>query len=179
MFGVVPFSAALLISIQSLNGGIDINADSGITEAQLMPNPFTQDAHQLQKGLGLVNAHAVQVAPECTRYRQFRKPEKSAQDGIKSNIGKMPDPVKAYKQQHQKPCHHRIMAQLGHSGRCTVGGVECLPKINQIKKFDHRQQPAKWAQLLAAGIIWRRSIDFPGLGGAFFDPFVLAVSTVF
>jgi len=35
-------------------------------------------------------------------------------------------------------------------------------KIDQIKKFDQRQNPAKWAQLLGACLKSRRSVDFSG-----------------
>jgi hypothetical protein len=39
-----------------------------------------------------------------------------------------------------------------------------FPKTNQIEKFDQRQKPAKWAQLLAAGLKFGRSIDSSGPG---------------
>ena len=48
-------------------------------------------------------------------------------------------------------------------------------KIDQIQKFDQRQKPAKWTQLLAAGLIGRRSIDFSGLGAIFINPFTIKV----
>jgi hypothetical protein len=49
-------------------------------------------------------------------------------------------------------------------------------KIDQIQKFDQRQKPAKCTQLLAAGLIGRRSIDFSGLGAIFINPFTIKVS---
>jgi hypothetical protein len=47
-------------------------------------------------------------------------------------------------------------------------------KINQIEKLDQRQQPAKWTQLLRAGLINRGSIDFSGFDAIFTKPFTNA-----
>jgi len=48
-------------------------------------------------------------------------------------------------------------------------------KINQIEKFDQRQKPAKWTQLLTTGLIRRGSIDFSGLSAVFTKPFTIKV----
>ena len=97
ILGVVTFTATLLMTVQGFNGSVDIDTNSVIIETQLLPYPFAQDTHELQKGLGLVDAQAVEVAPESTRHRQLCQSEKSAQHGIKPDVGKMPDSVKAYK----------------------------------------------------------------------------------
>lgn len=47
-------------------------------------------------------------------------------------------------------------------------------KVDQIKKFDQCQKPAKWTQLLGAGLITRGSIDFSGFGAIFTKPFTNA-----
>ena len=51
-------------------------------------------------------------------------------------------------------------------------------KIDQIQKFDQRQKPAKWAQLLAASLICRGCIDFSGLSALLTKPFTTAVFPV-
>ena len=51
-------------------------------------------------------------------------------------------------------------------------------KIDQIDKFDQRQKPAKWAQLLGAGLICRGSSDFSGLSALLTKPFTTAVFPV-
>jgi len=138
MFGVVTFAAALLVAVQRLDCGVDIDADPVITDAQLLPYPFTQNAHELKQGLSLVDAQAIEVAPEGARHRQLCQPKKSAQHGIVPDVSKMPNSVKAYKQLHQKTYHHRIDPQLGLPGRRTIGGVKYLFKNDQIVYFDHR-----------------------------------------
>jgi len=45
------------------------------------------------------------------------------------------------------------MAQLGLTSRRFIGEVKNFSKTKQIKKFDERQNSAKWTQLLAARII--------------------------
>jgi len=51
-------------------------------------------------------------------------------------------------------------------------------KINQIEKFDQRQKPAKWTQMLATGLIRREGIDFSGLSAVFTKPFTNTVFPV-
>jgi hypothetical protein len=51
-------------------------------------------------------------------------------------------------------------------------------KIDQIDKFDQRQKPAKWAQLLGARFICRGSIDFSGISAFLTKPFTIAVFPV-
>ncbi|MCU0591766.1 MAG: hypothetical protein MUC57_09855 [Desulfobacterales bacterium] len=41
---------------------------------------------------------------------------------------------------------------------------EKFPETDQIEKFDRRQKPVKWAQLLAAGLKLGRSVDSSGPG---------------
>jgi hypothetical protein len=53
--------------------------------------------------------------------------------------------------------------------------VKNFPKTDQIEKFDQRQKPAKWAQLLAAGLVCRGSIDFSGLQAFSTKPFPVAL----
>jgi len=73
------------------------------------------------------------------------------------------------------------MAHLGFTARGLISRVKDFMKINQIKKFDQRQKPAKWTQLLATGLIDRGSVDFSGLGAIFTKPFTIALfpATVF
>jgi hypothetical protein len=63
------------------------------------------------------------------------------------------------------------VTQLGLAGRGLISKVKDFMKINQIKKFDQRQKPTKWTQLLATGLIRRGSIDFTGLSAIFTKPF--------
>jgi hypothetical protein len=49
-----------------------------------------------------------------------------------------------------------------------MGGVKNLLKIDQTQNFDQLQKPAKWAQLLSARIVSRRSIDFSCLSAISF-----------
>ena len=51
-------------------------------------------------------------------------------------------------------------------------------KIDQIDKFDQRQKPAKWAQLLGAALICRGSIYFSGLSALLTKPLTTAVFPV-
>ncbi|MDX1284616.1 MAG: hypothetical protein R3182_06380, partial [Draconibacterium sp.] len=51
-------------------------------------------------------------------------------------------------------------------------------KIDQIDKFDQRQQPAKRAQLLGARFICRGSVDFSGLYTLFTKSFTTAAFPV-
>ena len=67
------------------------------------------------------------------------------------------------------------MTQLGFAGRGLISIVKDFMKINQIEKFDQRQKPAKWTQLLATGLIGRASIDFSGLSAVFTKPFTNTV----
>jgi len=53
--------------------------------------------------------------------------------------------------------------------------VKDFMKINRIEKFNQRQKPAKWTQLLSAGLIGRGCIDFSGLGAIFTKPFTSAL----
>jgi len=50
-------------------------------------------------------------------------------------------------------------------------------KVDQIKKLDQSQMPAKWTQLLSAVLKWRGSIVFSGLSTIFTKPFTNAVFT--
>jgi hypothetical protein len=56
--------------------------------------------------------------------------------------------------------------------------VKDFPKTDQIDKFDQRQKPAKWAQLLGAGLVSRGSVDFSGLRALFAKPFTAALFPV-
>jgi len=70
------------------------------------------------------------------------------------------------------------VSQLGIAGWGPVSEVKDFAKTNQIDKFDQRQKPAKWAQLLAAGLINRGSVDFSGLRTFFTKPFTAALFPV-
>jgi hypothetical protein len=48
-------------------------------------------------------------------------------------------------------------------------------KVNQIEKFYQGQKPAKWTQLLGAGLKLGGSIDFSGLSLIFAKPFTNTV----
>jgi hypothetical protein len=67
------------------------------------------------------------------------------------------------------------VTQLGFAGRGLISIVKDFMEINQIEKFDQRQKPAKWTQLLATGLIGRGSIDFSGLSAIFTKPFTNTV----
>ena len=66
------------------------------------------------------------------------------------------------------------MAQLGLPAGRLVSKVKNFPKTDQIEKFDQCQQPAKWAQLLAAGLKPGRSVDSSGLGAICIRSFTTA-----
>jgi hypothetical protein len=57
----------------------------------------------------------------------------------------------------------------------SLSEVKDFPKTDQIEKFDQRQKPAKWAQLLAAGPIRHESVHFFWLSGPFTNPNTVAV----
>ena len=63
------------------------------------------------------------------------------------------------------------MTQLGLTGRGLISKVKDFMKINQIEKFDQRQKPAKWTQLLGAALIRRGGVYFTGLSAIFTKPF--------
>jgi hypothetical protein len=77
---------------------IDIQADAVIGYIANLPDPIAQQGHQMQQRMGLVDAQAIDIAPEGAGHRQAREFEKSAQHGVQAKIGKMPDAVKPDKQ---------------------------------------------------------------------------------
>jgi hypothetical protein len=56
------------------------------------------------------------------------------------------------------------VSQLGLPAGRLVSKLKNFPKTDQVEKFDQRQKPAKWAQLLAAGLKFGRSVDSSGPG---------------
>ena len=70
------------------------------------------------------------------------------------------------------------MTQFGITGWGPVSEVKDFPKTDQIDKFDQRQKPAEWAQLLGAGFVSRGSVDFSGPRALFTKPFTVAVFPV-
>jgi len=67
-----------------------------------------------------------------------------------------------------------VVAVNRFDGNIDVDANLIKLKSNQIEKLDQRQQPAKWTQLLRAGLITRGSIDFSGFGAIFTKPFTNA-----
>ena len=63
-----------------------------------LPDPIVQKGHHLQQCMGLVDAQAIDRAPERAGHRQAREFEKPAQHGVQAKVGKGPDAVKPYKQ---------------------------------------------------------------------------------
>jgi hypothetical protein len=52
------------------------------------------------------------------------------------------------------------MSQPGLTWRWLISKVKDFVKISQVEKFNQSQKPAKWTQLLSAGLTGRGSIDF-------------------
>jgi len=93
----MPFSTTLLIAIDRFNRGIDTDIDSIMVQTTKLPEPFAQNAHDFQKGAGLVQSQAVNIAPEGGGHRKSRQSKKTANYGIKLYVSKMPNSIKAYK----------------------------------------------------------------------------------
>ena len=70
------------------------------------------------------------------------------------------------------------MSQLGIAGWGPVSEVKDFPKTDQIDKFDQRQKPAEWAQLLGASFVSRGNVDFYGLRAIIAKPFTAALYPV-
>ena len=64
VLGIVALSGALLVAVNGFDGGVDVDADPGILQTAQLPDPFAQDAGNLQNRFGLVDAEAVHVAPD-------------------------------------------------------------------------------------------------------------------
>jgi len=150
---IIPLPDPLLIPVNRLDRRIDIDPDAMPPKSAQLPHPFPQDTHHLEQRLALVDSQTVPVPPKGAGRQQSGKPEKTAQQSIQPYINKMPDQVKPGKQKHQNLHHHPIVPQLGFTQSL---------KIHQIQKLDQRQQSAKRAQLLGAGLIYHKSVDFSG-----------------
>ena len=89
---VVSLARPLLIAVNSLYRGIDVDPDLIKLNATKLPDPLAKNAHDLQQRFALVYPKAVDIPPERAGRRKPADPEKTAQHRIQSNIGKVPYP---------------------------------------------------------------------------------------
>ena len=98
VLGVVTLASALLVAVNCFDGGVDVDPDPGILQAAQLPDPFAQDAADLQDRFGLVDPQAVHIAPVGAGRRKPVDLEKTAEHGVQANVNEMPDSVEPYKQ---------------------------------------------------------------------------------
>ncbi len=90
----MPFSPALLVTVNGFDRGIDINGDAAIGRSTLPPRLFSQSLHDFPRWPPLINAQAVQVTLIGAGNRQTFYAEDAAKHGLQTNVNKMPNPVK-------------------------------------------------------------------------------------
>ncbi len=98
MFWVMAFAGSLLVPVNRLYGRVDVNMDIGILKPANLPYPIPESGNEIEQRRRLVDSHAVQIPPIRARHRQAHDVEDAAKQRVKSNVEKMPQPVKTDKQ---------------------------------------------------------------------------------
>jgi hypothetical protein len=110
MLWILTDFTSLLIPINGLYRGINSEMDLFVFQGTLLPNTFSEETHDLEKGSGLVDPQTIQITPERTGGWQTTEMKKSTNHGIQTNISEMPQRVETNKEKHQNPNDHPIMA---------------------------------------------------------------------